>query len=222
MKTDERDPELEATPPAAAGVGTAHRAGGADGDGPGAPGGRLAVAVADPGRARRGLGCVALPPGRAGEPATRQHHHGHPRLGRRAGRLRLVAGRPLPRHRRRDRHDAPVPVHPRADQRARQHLPRGRGRCDDVPLGGPLVREALEAAGRSRTAGADGARGQGRHRASRRRRDKAPGRRAAGRGRLRGAARGEGRDGRGRRERYVGGRRRVADRRVGARGRRPG
>ena len=28
-----------------------------------------------------------------------------------------------------DRHDPPVPAHPRADQRARQHLPRGRGRA---------------------------------------------------------------------------------------------
>ena len=221
-ETDERGPRARRAPPAAAGLGAAHPAGGADGDGPGAPVRRLAVAVADPGRARRGLGRVALPPGRAGEPAARQHHHGHARLGRRAGGVRLVAGRPLPRHRGRDRHDAPVPLHPRADQRARQHLPRGRGRRDDVPAGRALVREALEAAGRSRAAGADGARRQGRHGAPRRRRDASPRGRAAGRGRLRGPAGGEGRDRRGRRERYVGGRRRDADRRVGACGRRPG
>ena len=68
---------------------------------PGAAVRRLAVAVADPRRAGRRVGRVAVPPGRVGQPAPRRRHHGHAHLGRHAGRLRLVALRPVPRRRRR-------------------------------------------------------------------------------------------------------------------------
>ena len=75
----------------------------AAGDGPGAAVRRLAVAVADARRAGRDLGGVAVPPGGLAQPAPRHRHDGHADLARRAGRVRLVAVRPVPRRRRRAR-----------------------------------------------------------------------------------------------------------------------
>ena len=48
-------------------------------------------------------GALAVPPRRVDQPAPRRDDDGHPRLGRRARRLRLVAVRAVPRHRRRAR-----------------------------------------------------------------------------------------------------------------------
>jgi Cu+-exporting ATPase len=53
-------------------------------------------------------GGLAVPPGRVGQPAPRRGHHGHPHLGGHAGRLRLVALRPVLHRRRRRRHAACV------------------------------------------------------------------------------------------------------------------
>ena len=73
-------------------------------------------------------GGLAVPPGRLDQPAPRRRHHGHADLARHARRVRLVAVRAVPRHRRRARHDAPVRADHRAQRRRRQHLPRGRRR----------------------------------------------------------------------------------------------
>ena len=78
------------------------RAGGAGdraGDGPGAAVHLLAVALADAGRAGRGVGGVAVPPGRVDEPAARRGHHGHADLDGHARRVRLVAVRAVLRRR---------------------------------------------------------------------------------------------------------------------------
>ena len=48
-----------------------------------------------PRRPGRGVGRVAVPPGDVGQPAPRRRHDGHADLARRAGRLRLVALRPV-------------------------------------------------------------------------------------------------------------------------------
>ena len=88
----------------------------------------LAVAVADAGRARRGLGRLAVPPRRLGQPAARHDDHGHPGLARHPRGARLVGLRALLRHRRHARHDPPVRADHRAHGRRRQHLPRGRRR----------------------------------------------------------------------------------------------
>src|SRR5918997_805232 len=49
----------------------------------------------------RDVGRLAVPPGGLGEPAPRGSHDGHAHLARCAGRLRVVALRPVPRRRRR-------------------------------------------------------------------------------------------------------------------------
>ena len=102
-------------------LGRPHGAGRAAGDDPGPAVRVLAVALADAGRAGRDVGCVAVPPGGVDEPAPRHGHDGHAHLARRAGRLRVVAVRPVPRRRRRARHDPRLHV----PRRAR----RGRAAC---------------------------------------------------------------------------------------------
>ena len=62
----------------------------------------LSLTLAAPGRR---LGRLAVPPGGLDQPAPRRGHDGHAHLRRHARRLRLVALRPVPRRRRRDRHD---------------------------------------------------------------------------------------------------------------------
>ena len=147
------DPVDAAAPPGR-GVAGAQRAGGRDGDGAGAAVRLLAVALAGAGRAGRGVGRLAVPPGRLDQPAPRRRDHGHAGLGRHPGRARLVALRAVPRHGGRARDDPPVRAHRRAHRRRRQHLPRGRGRGDDVHPRRALVRGPLEAAGRCRAPGA--------------------------------------------------------------------
>ncbi len=100
-------------------VGTAVAAGRGAGDGPGAAVRLLAVAVADPRRARRHVGGLAVPPGRLGQPAPRRGDDGHAHLDRRARRLRVVAVRAVPRRRRRARHDARVLAAPPTGRWAR-------------------------------------------------------------------------------------------------------
>ena len=78
-------------------------AGAADRDDPGAAVRQLAVAVAPAGHAGRAVGRVAVPPRRLGEPQARRGDDGHADLGRRPGRVGLVAVRALPRRRRRCR-----------------------------------------------------------------------------------------------------------------------
>ena len=94
----------------------AGRAGDRAGHGPGAAVRLLAVALAGAGRAGRGLGGLAVPPRRLGQPAARRGHHGHAHLDGHARRVRLVAVRAVVRHRGRARHDPPV----RADRRPRR------------------------------------------------------------------------------------------------------
>ena len=100
----------------------AHRAGGVDGHVPGAAVHELAVAVADPRRARRHLGRLALPPGGVDQPAPRRGHHGHPHLAGRPGRLRLVAVGAVLRRRRHARHDDAVLAHAVRRGAADEHL----------------------------------------------------------------------------------------------------
>ena len=132
-------------PPAAGRQRTAERAGDRDGDDPGAAVRPLAVGVADPGRAGRGVGRVAVPPGRVDQPEARHQHDGHPGLRRHARGVRLVALRTVPRHRRDARDDARLRPHAPADGRHRQHLSRGRGRRHHLPAGRALRREAGQA-----------------------------------------------------------------------------
>ena len=176
----------------------------------------LAVGLARPRRAGRGVGRAALPPRRVDQPAPRRDHDGHPRLGRRARRLRLVAVGAVPRHRRRAGDDPPVPDLDRPHRRRGQHLPRGRRRRDDVPARRPLARAPLEAAVRRGAAGPDGARRRDVGRAARRPRDPRPDRPAGRRGHVRRTPRGEDRDRRRGRRGLVRRRRLDAHRRVGA------
>ena len=96
------------------GLDRADRPGGRARDGAGLAVRLLAVALADPGRAGRGLGRLAVPPGGLDQPAPRHLDHGHAGLGRHAGGVRLVALRAVPRHRRGAGHDPPVRAHRRA------------------------------------------------------------------------------------------------------------
>ena len=93
------------------------------GDDPGAAVHLLAVAQFDPRRPGRGVGGVAVPPGRLDKPQAWHLDHGHADLPRHPCRVRLVAVRAVPRHRRRARHDPPVRVHQRSGGRVRRHLP---------------------------------------------------------------------------------------------------
>ena len=144
----------------------------------------LAVALAHPRRARGDVGRVAVPPGGLGQPPARRRHHGHPDLGRRDRRLRVVAVRAVPRLRRRDRHDPRLLLDRRAGRR-RPGVPRGRGRRHRVHPRRPLLRGPGQATLRRRPACPAGARRQGRRRAPRRRRGPHPDRRARGRRPLR-------------------------------------
>ncbi len=188
---------------AAGGLRGADRAGRPARHGPGVPVRQLAVGVADAGRPGGGVGRLALPPGRLDEPAARHHDHGHAGVDGGAGGVRLVPGRAVLGHGGHDRHDPPVRADRPAHRRPGQHLPRGRGRRDDVPAGRALVREALEAAGGGspRRAARDG--GQGGHPARGRRRAAGAGRPAGRRHALRGPTRREGRHRRGRRAGHV-------------------
>ena len=105
---DVPDPELDRPAAAAGRLRAALRPGRAAVDGARPAVRRLAVGVAHPGDAGRGLGSLAVPPGRVGEPAARRDHDGHARLAGCAGGVRLVAGRAVLRDRRRDRDDPRV------------------------------------------------------------------------------------------------------------------
>ena len=122
------------------------------------------MAVADAGRPGGRLGRLAVPPGGLDQPAARRRHDGHPGLAGHAGRLRLVAVRAVPRHRRDAGHDPPVRADRRPHRRRRQHLPRGRRRGDHVHPRRPLLRGPVQAPGRRGAAGAAGAGRQGRRR----------------------------------------------------------
>ena len=120
----------------------------------------LSLTLAAPGR---GLGRLAVPPRRLGQPAPRHVDHGHPGLARHPRGARLVGLRPVPAA----RPGTPGMTHPfeltiERGRRRRQHLPRGRRGRDHVHPRRPLLRGALQAAGRGRAAGAAGARRQGR------------------------------------------------------------
>ena len=80
--------------------------------------------------ARRGVGRLAVPPRRVGQPPPRRHHHGHAHQHRRARRLRVVGVRPVLGRGRHDRHDDGDGRHRRRHRRA---LPRGGRRRDHVP-----------------------------------------------------------------------------------------
>ena len=142
--------------PAAAAAAHQRRAeppGRGDGDGARVAVHLLAVGLARARRTGRGVGRLAVPPRRVDQPAPRRDDDGHPRLGRRAGRLRLVAVGAVPRHGRGDRDDPPVPDLDRPDRRRGQHLPRGRGRGHHLPAGRALARAPLEAPVGRRAAG---------------------------------------------------------------------
>ena len=172
-----RRPDPLAAQPAARLERAADRAGGRAGDGPGAAVRLLAVAVADPGRARSSSG-AALPFHRA---AWTNLRHGAATMDTLVSLGTLAAfgwslyalflgtagdaG-----------HDAPLRADHRARRRQRQHLPRGRRRGHHVHPGRPLLRGAVQAAGRRGAAGAAGAGRQGRRGAARRRERADPGR----------------------------------------------
>ena len=119
----------------------AHRAGGRAGDGAGAAVHLLAVALADPGRAGRGVGSAGRSTGRPG----RTCGTAPPRWTRSISLGTLAAfGWSLYAlffgTRGRAGHDAPVRADRRAVRRRGQHLPRGRRRGDHVHPGRALLR----------------------------------------------------------------------------------
>ena len=202
--------------PAAAGLPRADRAGGGDGDGPGLAVHQLAVAVAHPGRAGRGVGGAPVPPCRVGQPAARQLDDGHPDLDGHAGGLRLVALRPVLRYGGRTRHDPPVRADRPAQRRRGQHLPRSGCGCHDVHPRRAVLRGPVEATGRCGHARAARAGFQGRLAAPGRRGDAGADRAARGGRPVRRTPRGEGRHRRRGRGRFLRRRRLDAHRGVGA------
>ncbi len=199
----------------------ADRARGRDGDDHAAPGHQLAVALAHAGRAGRGVGRLAVPPCRLGQPPPRHLDDGHPDLARHAGGAGLVGLRAVLGHGRGAGHDPPVRAHRRTHRRRRQHLPRGGRGGHDVHPGRALLRGAVEAAGRRGPAGPARAGRQGRRGAPRRSgrpgRGAHPDRPARGGHAIRGPPRREDRDRRRHRGGRLGRRRLDAHRRVGAR-----
>ena len=177
-RTEPRGPRGAGAAHPAAGQPRAVRAGGGDVDVAVAAVRVLAVGRAHARRAGRRVGRAAVPPGGVAEPAARRGHDGHADLHGHARRVRVVAVRAVPRHRRRAGHGAPVPADDRADRRRRQHLPRGRGRRDDVHPRRPVLRGAGQAPCRLGAARAAVVGGQGRRGAARRAGD--PGARSSG------------------------------------------
>ncbi|WP_258567184.1 HAD-IC family P-type ATPase [Microbacterium sp. Se5.02b] len=199
----------------------AHRPGRSDGDDPRAAVHLLAMALARARRPGHHVGGVAVPHGGVDEPPTRCRDHGHPHLDGHARRPAVVAVRAVLRHRGGSRHDAPLRADRGSERRRRQHLPRGRRRGDHVHPRRTILRETVQASGRSGAAGPAGTRSERRGRGPRRGRGADPHCGARSRRRVRRPPRGEDRHGRGRRLRDLGGRRVDAHGRVGSgRGRR--
>lgn len=211
-RTGSRGPGHRCAAHPSAGVGRAHGAGDRDGDGARVAVHLLAVAVADAGRAGRGVGCVAVPPRGVAQPASRHRDHGHPDFDGHAGRVRLVVVRAVLGHRRCSRDDASVLTRGFAHRRCGQHLPRGRRRGDDVHPGRTLLRGQVETTRLGRPARADGTRCEGCRGTEERCRTTHPDRPAGRRRRVRGAAGGEDR------HRRCGGRRVLGGRRIDAHG----
>ena len=188
-------------------------AGAAGLDDPGAAVRQLAVAGAEPGHAGRGLGRLAVPPRRVGQPAPRHGDDGHADLARRAVGVAVVAVRADLRRRRHGRHADGVRPDPRARRGFVRDLPRDRRGRDDVHPRRPLLRGARQAPRRRR---ADGAARAGRQGGLARRRPRGADRGARRRRALRRPPGREGRHRRRRRGRPLGGRHVAADRRVRA------
>jgi copper chaperone CopZ len=133
---------------AAASVDSPGRPGGGAGDGPGVAVSGLAVGLPGAGVPGRGVGRVAVPPGRAGRRPARRGHHGHADLGRGGRRLPVVAGR--------------------ADlRRGRRDVPGGRGGGDRAgparpPAGGAGQAAFGRGAAGAAVAGREGRRGTAR------------------------------------------------------------